>query len=129
MIFEYFNKLKVIIVEWLKDKTMEKYEKYLLNNKGKKCRFHISYGDYGIIILKFNADSKHSWREYTHFYCVSNKEEIDYFNETFSDTSVNEFIESHPMIDDILKEFERDKDRIDREIQRRRDYKRSYNIY
>lgn len=29
MIFGYFNKLKTIIVEWLRDKTMEKYEKYL----------------------------------------------------------------------------------------------------
>ena len=33
------------------------------------------------------------------------------------------------MIDDILKEFERDKERIAKEIQRQKDYKRSYNIY
>lgn len=121
----YLNKLKEIINDWFRDKTMEQYEKYLLNNKGKKCRFHIDRGDYGIIRLKFNAESKHGWITFTHFYCSSTEEKIEYYEQTFG----NEFIETHSMIDDVLKEFERDKERIAREIQRQKDYKRSYNIY
>lgn len=35
----YLNKLKEIINDWFRDKTMEQYEKYLLNNKGKKMSF------------------------------------------------------------------------------------------
>lgn len=125
----YLNKLKEIINDWFRDKTMEQYEKYLLNNKGKKCRFHIDRGDYGIIRLKFNAESKHGWITFIHFYCSSTEEKIEYYEQTFGNESVNEFIETHSMIDDILKEFERDKERIAREIQRQKDYKRSYNIY
>lgn len=125
----YLNKLKEIINDWFRDKTMEQYEKYLLNNKGKKCRFHIDRSDYGIIRLKFNAESEHDWITFIHFYYSSTEEQINYYEQTFGNESVNEFIETHSMIDDILKEFERDKERIAKEIQRQKDYKRSYNIY
>lgn len=123
------NKFKEIINNWLRDKTMEQYEKYLLANKGKKCRFHVVNISCGLFKLKFNTESKHNWRPLTRFYCPSDKEEIQYYEQTFSYTGLNEFMKTHPMIDDILKDFEADKERIDREIQRQRDYKRSYNIY
>lgn len=126
---KYLNKLKEIINDWFRDKTMEQYEKYLLNNKGKKCRFHIDRRSCGLIKLKFNAESKHDWMPVTKFYCSSTKEEIQYYERTFSNEGFNEFIKTHPMIDDILKELERDKEQIAKEIQRQKDYKRSYNIY
>lgn len=94
-----------------------------------KLLFYLFFWGIMRIVIKFNAESKHEWVTFTHFYCSSTEEQINYYEQTFGNESVNEFIETHPMIDDILKEFERDKERIAREIQRQKDYKRSYNIY
>lgn len=128
MIVGKFNEFKTNIINWFNNRTIRKYEKYLLNNKGKRCRFHVTKNQYGGYFLAFNADSRHSWKKYREFY-LSDKDVIKYYSILFVKKDVEDFIKSHPMIDDILKDFEKDKLKIEKDIQSKKEYKEYYNLF
>lgn len=129
MIERYCKLFKDFIFKLFKDTTMEDYEAYLLKNKGKKSRFRYKKNGWGDYELYFNANKKDLWIEITKFIYDGSKNSYTYHNPTYYDYSLRSYIESHPMIDDIYNDFKSDADYIRREIQRKKDYDRSHNIY
>lgn len=128
MIKRYYKFIKEVVLKLFKDTTLEDYEKYLLKNKGKKARFRYKKNGWGDE-LYFNANKKDLWIEITKFIYDGSKNSYTYHNPTYNDYSLRSYIESHPMIDDIYDDFKSDADYIRREIQRKKDYDRSHNIY
>lgn len=129
MIKRYYKFIKEVVFKLFKDTTLEDYEKYLLKNKGKKARFRYKRNGWGDYELYFNANKNDLWIQTTKFIYDGSKNSYSYHNPTYRDYSLHSYIETHPMIDDIYNDFEGDADYIRKEIQRKKDYDRSHNIY
>lgn len=129
MIKRYYNKFMVFMGDLLKLNTMESYEKYLLKNLGKKTRFRYRENDSGMYRLYFNANKGDRWMQVSSFIYDNPNNTCHRFDKHFYMTEIGKYIESHSMIDDIYNDFKGDADYIRKEIQRKKDYDRSHNIY